>query len=158
MGSGGGGRWARGVGWLADRVRREAQEGAGPRARAESNAEGRVALLRVNADRSTTRMCNHQPKRSAQGTELLQPVRGETLDRGDQGARTPGLIGHTKSSPLLELEESSFRFVRHSVRWYRWASVCSETSLVGGRAAPRFAPKACSEAVDRMMRLWVSGC
>ncbi len=99
-----------------------------------------------------------QAKWLAQGAELLQPFQGQTLDRGDQGARTLGRIGHAKSSPLLELEESSFRFVRHSVRWYGWASECSEPSVVGWRAGPRFAPKACSEAVDRMMRLWVSGC
>ena len=80
-----------------------------------------------------------QPKLRAKRVKLFQPVQGETLDRCDQGARTPGRIGHAKSSPLFELEESSFRFVRHSVRWYRLGQRVSRTGrrALAGRSAVR---------------------
>ena len=98
-----------------------------------------------------------QTKGRTEGAELFQPVHAQTFDRGDQGARTSSPIGHAESTSLLELEESSFRFVRHSVRWYGWASVCPEPGVVGWRAAPQFVPEAGSGAIGRMMRLWDSG-
>ena len=98
-----------------------------------------------------------QPKRAAQGAELFQPVQAETLDCGDEGARTPSRISHAKSSPLPELEESSFSFVRHSVRWYRWASVCPEPRVVGWLAAPQIRPRSRFRGIGRMMRLRDSG-
>jgi hypothetical protein len=98
-----------------------------------------------------------QTKRRTQGTEPPQLVHAETLDRCDQGAGTPSPIGHTESTSLLELEESSFRFVRHSVRWYRWGRVCPDPGVVGWRAAPQFVPETGSEAIGRKMRLWNSG-
>jgi len=57
-----------------------------------------------------------QSKWCVERAELLQPIGDEALDRGDQRTYTLGHIGHTKSPTLLELEESTFRFVRHSVR------------------------------------------
>jgi len=98
-----------------------------------------------------------QTKGRTEGAELFQPIHAQTFDRGDQGARTLSPIGHAESTSLLELEESSFRFVRHSVRWYRWGRVCPDPGVVGWRAAPQFVPEAGSGAIGRKMRLWDSG-
>ena len=137
--------------------RRESQDRLRSLARAEPDAEGRLVLVRSDPHRFTTMVGHDQPKRRAQGAELLQPIQAETLDCRDQGARTPSRITHAESSPLPELEESSFRFVRHSVRWYRWASVSPEPGVVGWLAAPQFVPEAGSWAIGRMMRPWDSG-
>ena len=59
---------------------------------------------------------HYQAQRSAKGVQLLQTVDREVLYRRDQHARTPALVGHAESSSLPDLEESSFRFVRHSLR------------------------------------------
>ena len=62
---------------------------------------------------------------------MLESVRRKSLDGGHQSSRTSGVIGDAKDAPLLELEESSLRFVRHSVRWYPWASVAPEPGVEG---------------------------
>jgi hypothetical protein len=98
-----------------------------------------------------------QPKRRIKGAELFQSLRAETLDCGDQGGCILGCIGHAKSSALLELEESSFRFVRHSVRWYRWASLYPGPNVPGWRATLLFFPGRRFRAIGRMMRLWDFG-
>jgi len=99
-------------------------------------------------------MAGHdQTKGRTEGAESFQPVHAQTFDCSDQGARTSSPIGHAENSSLPELEESSFRFVRHSVRWYRWGRVCPDPGVVGWLAAPQFVPETGSGAVGRKMCL-----
>ena len=63
-----------------------------------------------------------EPQLAAESTELHEPLAPEDLDGGHQGGRTGIFGGDAERASLAQLEERSFRFVRHSVRWYRWAA------------------------------------